>query len=582
MLTYRSTILLTLAACSMLLPAPLHAQDQPLADTVRGLNLPPALEQELVALFNDPATIQFTGRTRIPPERVIAGDVAVLGGPVTIAGRVQGRVAVINGNLELSEGADISGDVTVVGGTLTGVGLAAVGGDISTYSESLHYRRRGDRIALRGDGESPAGERDGRADFLIATGQSYNRVEGLPVTFGPVIETAGSNPLRVQALAIYRTENGLTLDTDEMGYFVKAEQLLGGRREFRIGATARSVVSPIEEWHLSDLENGLATFLFRRDFRDHFERRGWSVFGQMDPAGLPVSLTAEARFEKHRSRAAGSPWTLFRNADEWRPQPLIAEGDISSVVLSGKLDTRSNPDDPAWGWLARIEVERALDTDLAAPSVIGLGGALPNTAPGAFENYTAAFVDVRRYNRVSPDSRLNFRLVAGGALSDSPLPPQRQHALGGEGSLPGYTLFEFDCGARSQLVQRPAVPDDDGAPGMGEGAVFFPGYGCDRFALLQAEYRGRLRLRFDWDADPWDDDDDDDDGHEWSTGWSASPDWVLFVDAGRGWAVNRPGTQDIAVDLGLGITLGKAGIFAAVPLNGGSGINVFARIGPRF
>src|SRR5690606_3200892 len=121
-------------------------------------------------------------------------------------------------------------------------------------------------------------EERGHSDFLNATGRSDNRVAGLPTTFGPRIEAAGPNPLRVHALAIYRTEAGFTLDTERMGYYVRAEQLLGGREEARVGLTAHSLVDPIEEWHLSDLENGLSTFLFHRDFRDHYERTGVSAF----------------------------------------------------------------------------------------------------------------------------------------------------------------------------------------------------------------------------------------------------------------------------------------------------------------
>ncbi len=36
-----------------------------------------------------------------------------------------------------------------------------------------------------------------------------------------------------------------------------------------MGGGVYSVVAPIEDWHLSDTENGLSTFLFHRDFRDH-------------------------------------------------------------------------------------------------------------------------------------------------------------------------------------------------------------------------------------------------------------------------------------------------------------------------
>ena len=113
----------------------------------------------------------------------------------------------------------------------------------------------------------------------------------MPIAFGPRVQTAGSNPLRVDALAIYRTESGLTLDPDRMGYFVRAEQFLGGHRSWSVGGTAHSLVEPIEDWHLSDLESGLATFLFHRDFRDHYDRHGVSLFSTWAPRGGPFSLS---------------------------------------------------------------------------------------------------------------------------------------------------------------------------------------------------------------------------------------------------------------------------------------------------
>jgi hypothetical protein len=566
-------------------------------DSARVAELPPEIAERLVAFFNDPETIHLSGRSRVPAERVIVGDVAVLGGPFTIAGRVEGRVAVINGDVELQPGALVTGDLLVVGGQITGAEDGTVGGEIAAYSSPLRYRRLGESIVYAGSAiprdtrEGP--RRDGpfeRTDFLVATGQSYNRVEGLPITFGPVIRTASSNPLLVRALAIYRSESGLTLDPDRLGYYVRAEQFLGGTMSYRVGATVHSLIDPIEDWHVSDLENGLATFLLRRDFRDHYQRRGWSAFVAAEPRGLPISLTLEGRWDDHRSRAAGSPWTLFRNADPWRPQPLVAEGKLGSVAVQGVFDTRSSADDPSWGWYVQGEVERSVRTDLVRPETVPAAplGILPpdrtRLPQERVDGFTAGFLDLRRYNRVSPVSRLNFRLLMGGSLDGSPLPPQRQHALGGEGSLPGYELFGVDCGARSTRVQRTDEISGEPLSGGDLPRVYHPSYGCDGFALFQTEYRGKLTLRVNWGGDPWGRDGERDRSEErgWELGWSASPDWVVFVDAGRGWAIDRPGTEDLAVDLGFGLAISRVGIYAAVPLTGGGGVNVFARLGPRF
>ncbi|HEV2130217.1 MAG TPA: hypothetical protein VGR27_03915, partial [Longimicrobiaceae bacterium] len=230
-------------ACTLcffaLLAAPARGQDPPARpvlgeEVLAPWELPPAVAERLIEFYNAPQTIHFSGPSRVPAERTITGDVAVLGGPFTVAGRVEGDVLVINGDLELLPGAAVTGDVTVVGGRTSGVADASIGGEVVTYSELLRYRRRGDQLVYAGPlGRRGAGPADGeewlaQRDFLITTGQSYNRVEGLPITFGPIIETSGSNPFRLRALGIYRTEAGLTLDLEEMGYYLRAEQFIGG------------------------------------------------------------------------------------------------------------------------------------------------------------------------------------------------------------------------------------------------------------------------------------------------------------------------------------------------------------------
>lgn len=578
-----------IALSALLLAAAPAAAQQPgapaaRADSVGRMDLPSEVAEEVVDFFNDSRTLHFSGRTRIPEERAVEGDVAVLGGPLTVAGRIAGRVVVINGNVELLPGAVVEGDLTVVGGEITGLDDARVSGQVLSYTERLRYSHRGDRIvrpeAGRREGRSSGWEREtglGRATFLVTTGQSYNRVEGLPILFGPVIETEGSNPFRVRALAVYRTENGPFLRTERWGHDVSAEQFLGGHRELRVGGGVYSVVAPIEDWHLSDTENGLSTFLFHRDFRDHYERKGWNAYATVEPRGTPFSLTGGYRSERHASVAAGDPWTIFDNGDAWRPQPLVGEGRLNSVYAAAELDTRNDRDEPSNGWFVQGKLEHALNDDLVRPAALqASGGGFVAVPAVPYGRFTTGLLDVRRYNRIDPESRLNLRLLLAGSLDGSALPPQRQHVLGGEGSLPGYSLFELDCGARVDRVVRPA----GGAAPAGAEPAFFTGYGCDRFALVQAEYRGDLSFRFNWSGRGWWNDDED--ATRYRESWDADVDWVLFADAGHGWSTRRFLGEDTGVDAGFGLVFDEVGVYAAVPLRNGRGVNLFVRLGSRF
>lgn len=557
-----------------LAPRPLAGQE-PARDRAAE-TLPDEVANAAVDFFNDPRRERFFGPARIDSGSVFEGDVAVLEGPLTIAGRVEGSLVVVNGDVVLQPGAAVTGDVLVVGGAVHGIEAAELRGQIIVYRGRLAYRRDGDRIVRtrppEPDGDAPErSESSWDSDVLVTVGESYNRVEGLPVTFGPRLWTRGEAPLRAEALAVYRTESGFRIDPETFGYFVRVQQFFGGGEAFRVGLGVHSLISPIEASHISDLENGLATFLFHEDFRDHYEREGATALFGWSPATWPIALTGEVLWEHHASVPAGSPLTLVRNAEPWRLQPLIAEGRLGSVRAAAVLDTRSDPWDPAAGWLIRGSVEQAFHSTLAtpeaSPSEADCVVCIDPPPPELYGRFGVAAVDVRRYNRLSPDARLNFRLYAGGSLMAGPLPPQRQFALGGEGSLPGYDLLSRDCGVRrSGSVVRAR-----------DGSEFFGGYGCDLVALVQAEARGKLDVRLRLDSAPWDEDE-----HGPGFGLDVAPDWVAFVDAGRGWGRRGRADAPTAVDVGAGLVVHQLGLYFAAPLSGGDGVNVFVRLGPRF
>ncbi len=546
------------------------------AQTPEVIAMPAEDAEALFAFFNRPETIRMNGESRIARGAEVNGDLAVLGGPLYVAGRVRGDVVVLNGSLYLEPGAELLGDLIVVGGVATGLDSATVAGTVRTYREPLRYRIERGQLAAAPPVPDPglSAGRDfgfGRTDVTLAAHRGYNRVEGLPVVFGPRFEAHGSNPFRAEALLIYRTESGLSPDADDLGYLLRAEQFVGGHQVVRLGATLHSEVVPIESWGLTDQENSLAAFLLRRDYRDHYERDGWSAYLRVAPPGGRHDIQLTYRDERHASVPVASPWTIFGGDDPWRPQPRVAEGRLRSVALSAAYDVRNENVDPTTGWYVRAEVERGLGGTLNHVVVTpdcGIDNACDAYPVLPFESeFAAAFLDIRRYARLSPVSRLALRVVTGMSLNDRPLPPQRQHALGGEGSLPGYTSFAFDCSARD------VAPLPDG---------LLPFYGCDRMALVQIEYRSRFSFGRGW-------------GRKlgWDIDLGELPGWVAFFNVGRAWTERdalrsagdgrSPGLDDFAADAGFGLRLGRIGLYWALPLSGhDDGINFFVRIGSRF
>src|SRR2546429_89233 len=148
------------------------------------------------------------GRGPPPAGNAWRGDVAVRSGPVMVGGRVEGTLLVINGDAVLDTTAVITGDLIVVGGTVARARGAAVSGQVRIYQEPLAFRAKGDEIALvppdlrrwfRNLGvEKSWGTQDSRSSLTLATGGTFNRVEGLPVVFGPLFDWKLHRNLRLR------------------------------------------------------------------------------------------------------------------------------------------------------------------------------------------------------------------------------------------------------------------------------------------------------------------------------------------------------------------------------------------------
>lgn len=534
----------------LLVPVPAIAQES--------TPLSPDAAASMLEFYNDPSTTRVQRETRIAAGATVDGNVASLGGPLVVEGTIRGDVVVINGDLRLLPGARIDGEVRVAGGRIEGPSGAMAGG-YTLHHEPIRFRVEGDRLLPPEPGRpglAAAGRPTwfGRTDLVATVDGSYNRVEGLPISVGPRIQLGHSNPTVLEARLSYRTRNGIRVHRRDLGHDVGIEQYIGGHRGIALGLGLHRSIDPIEDAGITDTENSLATFVLHQDHRDHYRRHGWRAHVRFVGATRPYQVRVEYRDESHQTVDPGTPWSLLRNDSPWRPQPLVAEGDLRSIVGRFEWDGRNHAADPSAGWLVRVEVEQ------------GLGGSLVHPGDGrpADAEFTFASLDARRYLRIGPRSRLAVRAMAAGAPDAGPLPPQRQRSLGGEGQLPGYRRFAFDCGARA------AHPGEAG---------FFPYYGCDRAVLLQAEYRFALlpdppisrRLGLDFDL-------------------FGNPELVVFADAGRAWTQARgldgrvdAGPRRLRPDLGVGLRMGPLGAYIATSLmSEGHGANFFVRLGPRF
>jgi cytoskeletal protein CcmA (bactofilin family) len=530
------------------------------------------IQQWVVDVFNAPGTLRTFGALTVDGAQRLDGDVAVLDGPVTIFGTITGDLVAINADVTIADGAVVERDIVVLGGLLNVAEGARVEGSTRRHSERVTVRRVGDRLEL----ERPArttrrgrgfDDRDwGRAFIVLGVGRTYNRVEGLPLRLGAGLEwQAGATDGRIRGYGVFRTAGDFKTNREDLGYAVEGQIGLGHRPRLTLGARGYDLVTPTQDWPLTPHEVGWATFLWHRDYRDYFLQRGVAGYLTFEPAAT-VTLTGEVARVTERSIAARDPWTPFRNAEPWRPNPLIDEGDFT--LLSGRAEYDSRPSERSArsGTLLRATWEHGLGENVVEqplPAVIR--PALP-LADYAFDR---ASVDLRRYQRIGGAGQLRLRGFWAGAVSGDPLPVQRRYSLGGPDPMNGYAFRAFAC---NEPLADPAMP------GL-----------CDHVLLFQAEYRGGFGFRWldgdyddrrdrpdrrgdwsDWDWD-WDD---------WA--WFDGPTLVLFTNAGTGWLKTSDGPDQLHWDVGAGLAFGSVGIYVARAIQESEPFRVTLRIERRF
>jgi hypothetical protein len=547
--------------------------DLPPGDTavVRG-GPPPGVVAELLDFYNDSSTTRMQGDVRFPAGSEFTGRLALFRGALRLGGRVRGDVTVINATLYLLPGADVEGDVLVVGGRLIrSAGARHVGRErvlwdaapvLRAADGTLIVRER--RRALPELAAARTSFRTGRVrtTLLLATGGTYNRVEGLPIVFGPTFDLRPTRTsfARLDLRGILRTA-GEGNRISSFGYGARAELRLGGGG---VAGRLYSDVAPFEDQPLSGMENGWSAFLLQRDYRDYFERRGAGVAAWVQPA-RPLRIELSLRRDHESSVRATDPWSLLRNSDHWRRNPLSDDGHYFTVGAEVDVDTRNDRSLPTTGWLLHAGFEHSTSDDVAPITLPeAIRPAIPTGGGYAFDRLT---LDFRRYSRLTPGLRVNTRLRADGWVGGDRLPLQRRVSLGGPDLLPGYAFRAFTC-APSGFAD-PAIP-----------AL------CDRSISAQVEVRTRLGLNLGYRPRGRDE------GDPGRFIGIEEADLVFLTDAGKAWLAGDgpgqvrsdriPSFREWKADIGVGLDAGAIGAYLAKSVTGGEPVRFLVRLQRRF
>jgi len=529
--------------------------------------------EEVQALYNAPATHREVAPFTLTRDSVVQGSLAVLGGPVRVEGTITGGLLVLNGDLQLTPTATVMGDVVVLGGRVTGIDGARVG-SLRVEADSVRYAVDDGLLRLEspfdevwrliGTGRPKAG-----IGMRLALTRTYNRVEGLPVEFGPRLRyRTPVGTIAADLFGILRTGSRLEWTGNNVGHSARAEMRFGQSERWSVGGRLYDVVSSVEDWQLSDVEVGLSTFLAHSDYRDYFDKHGGSGFvGFRDGRALRGSV--EVSRENWRPRRTLTPFTLWRNDEPWRQNPDFDRARYTRMQARLSYDTRTDPVRPRSGWWAQGEYElgdgshETFGTEIAAPVLSNDRGV----------RYGRGMLDIRRYNRLSPSVQLNLRLMGGGWLHGDPLPLQRRLSISGPGANTGFAFREqvtqpdrLQCSGAVELAGKPAL--------------------CDRMFLLSADYRHDIRWLVDLFGGSRMIQPD-------RSGYAA---WVLFTDVGRGWlrASRAPapvpptdaprGFEAMQTSVGAGLEIGQGGVYVAKALGSppSRGVQLFLRLVRRY
>ncbi|HEV8149875.1 MAG TPA: hypothetical protein VGP61_06780, partial [Gemmatimonadales bacterium] len=449
----------------------IHPEARP--DSTRPV-LPAAVLRDVLNAWNDSATTRIAGSFMLPSGARLVGSVATFYGSIRVAGELIGKATVINGDLVLESGGLVRGEVLVVGGRImVRPGGRLEGGPHRSYPiQAQLLRTPAGTLVVRPPPRRLGELATAAASFpvgplkttlSIETGRTYNRVEGLPIVFGPTLVREGLPNLdeRLDLRGIAWTAPDRTDRRADFGYSAQLQFRFGTARRLTLRGQVYRVISSTEEQPLSAMEAGWSAFLFQRDYRDYYQAEGVRGFASY-LVGHGLTLSTSLRRESEKSVPAGDPISVFRN-EAWRPNPLVDDGHYVSWRLGADFDTRNDPEAASSGWLVRGWWERSRSDD-AAP--LAFPSEVRDPIPPGRYAFSYVRLDARRYARFSPSLRTSVRLLAAGWVSGDPLPVQRRLSVGGPDLLPGHAFRVQNC--------APAALADPARPAL-----------CDRLIALQ-------------------------------------------------------------------------------------------------
>lgn len=284
-----------------------------------------------------------SGRLVLHRDSTFTTNVVVIGRSAALDGRVRGDIYVVDGDLFLRPGAQVEGRAIAIGG--------------GVYTSMLDVARRGTEshrdftFDLVPDGAGfalvfrslygyPSSFFDlpGLYGFRIP---AYDRVNGLSLPLAPRLSLLASR-LTIDPGLTWRTHLG-AIDPGLRASYRPV-------RRDRFVATVERATYSNDDWIFDDLVNSASVLLAGYDTRNHFraDRGDLTAHRLFESRTAMIEPFLGGRWERAwsagpDSNETGHPWSLFNQSDRdrmLRPNPLIDDGHIASVLVGAEFDWR--------------------------------------------------------------------------------------------------------------------------------------------------------------------------------------------------------------------------------------------------
>ena len=372
-----------------------------------------AKKMERKYLGRSESVLRFKGDARIDQDELVDGDIITLKGTLNIEGEVEGDALSVFGDVDLGSDAYVHGDVISVNGKVWTHDDARVGGDIVVTNVPLDDDDDDEHVTIQQRPRTPRKKEKWSDDSDEVVYADYTRVDGL--TLGLQFPQPGWWANRNHSFALLG-KGGYSFASKRWQYKVGLERWTHSDFRFTLGAEIHDMSDTEDRWIICDHENALAAFFIKEDFRDYYNRKGYSVYASQH-LGRNVKLQASYHNDDFHNLKKRTNWSLFGKGKDFRDNPLAlpyeysaingfdAPLNIKSVSATFTIDTRNHPKHPNKGWFINAFAEHA-------------GDQMDNSIQ--FERY---ILDIAHYFPLSWDEHISMRLRGRSEEHTSELQP---------------------------------------------------------------------------------------------------------------------------------------------------------------